>query len=182
MPMFIALGEPICKLVFKNEVAGHYLSIATIAMIPMGISQITSSMLNAIGLELKSLKNYVISASLLIFSILFLPKYIGTYSLIVGHFLMSLSSSILNIKMLAKRNLIDFSFIKTMLIMLLTILISSLLGFFIFNLLSKYFIFALFFSSTLTLISVFFLIYIFNIADFKMVIMRNKDILKHKSS
>lgn len=182
MPMFIALGEPICKLVFKNEVAGHYLSIATIAMIPMGISQITSSMLNAIGLELKSLKNYVISASLLIFSILFLPKYIGTYSLIVGHFLMSLSSSILNIKMLAKRNLIDFSFIKTMLIMLLTILISSLLGFFVFNLLSKYFIFALFFSSTLTLISVFFLIYIFNIADFKMVIMRNKDILKHKSS
>lgn len=182
MPMFIALGEPICKLVFKNEVAGHYLSIATIAMIPMGISQITSSMLNAIGLELKSLKNYVISASLLIFSILFLPKYIGTYSLIVGHFLMSLSSSILNIKMLAKRNLIDFSFIKTLLIMLLTILISSLLGFFVFNLLSKYFIFALFFSSTLTLISVFFLIYIFNIADFKMVIMRNKDILKHKSS
>lgn len=182
MPMFIALGEPICKLVFKNEVAGHYLSIATIAMIPMGISQITSSMLNAIGLELKSLKNYVISASLLIFSILFLPKYIGTHSLIVGHFLMSLSSSILNIKMLAKRNLIDFSFIKTMLIMLLTILISSLLGFFVFNLLSKYFIFALFFSSTLTLISVFFLIYIFNIADFKMVIMRNKDILKHKSS
>ena len=182
MPMFIALGEPICKLVFKNEVAGHYLSIATIAMIPMGISQITSSMLNAIGLELKSLKNYVISASLLIFSILFLPKHIGTYSLIVGHFLMSLSSSILNIKMLAKRNLIDFSFIKTMLIMLLTILISSLLGFFVFNLLSKYFIFALFFSSTLTLISVFFLIYIFNIADFKMVIMRNKDILKHKSS
>ena len=182
MPMFIALGEPICKFVFKNEVAGHYLSIATIAMIPMGISQITSSMLNAIGLELKSLKNYVISASLLIFSILFLPKHIGTYSLIVGHFLMSLSSSILNIKMLAKRNLIDFSFIKTMLIMLLTILISSLLGFFVFNLLSKYFIFALFFSSTLTLISVFFLIYIFNIADFKMVIMRNKDILKHKSS
>ena len=182
MPMFIALGEPICKLVFKNEVAGHYLSIATIAMIPMGISQITSSMLNAIGLELKSLKNYVISASLLIFSILFLPKYIGTYSLIVGHFLMSLSSSILNIKMLAKRNLIDFSFIKTLLIMLLTILISSLLGFFVFNLLSKYFIFALFFSATLTLISVFFLIYIFNIADFKMVIMRNKDILKHKSS
>lgn len=182
MPMFIALGGPICKFVFKNEVAGHYLSIATIAMIPMGISQITSSMLNAIGLELKSLKNYVISASLLIFSILFLPKYIGTYSLIVGHFLMSLSSSILNIKMLAKRNLIDFSFIKTMLIMLLTILISSLLGFFVFNLLSKYFIFALFFSSTLTLISVFFLIYIFNIADFKMVIMRNKDILKHKSS
>lgn len=182
MPMFIALGEPICKFVFKNEVAGHYLSIAAIAMIPMGISQITSSMLNAIGLELKSLKNYVISASLLIFSILFLPKYTGTYSLIVGHFLMSLSSSILNIKMLAKRNLIDFSFIKTMLIMLLTILISSLLGFFVFNLLSKYFIFALFFSSTLTLISVFFLIYIFNIADFKMVIMRNKDILKHKSS
>lgn len=84
--------------------------------------------------------------------------------------------------MLAKRNLIDFSFIKTMLIMLLTILISSLLGFFVFNLLSKYFIFALFFSATLTLISVFFLIYIFNIADFKMVIMRNKDILKHKSS
>ena len=58
---FIALGVPICEFLYDNTKAGQYLSYAAIIMLPMGLSQITSSILNAIGLELKSLKNYIIS-------------------------------------------------------------------------------------------------------------------------
>ena len=182
LPMFIALGEPICQFVFNNQKAGHYLCVAAVAMIPMGLSQITSSMLNAIGLEIKSLKNYVISALFLILSIFFLPRYIGTYALIIGYFLMSLSSTILNILMLAKRKLIDVSFLKTLATMLAILVISALIGYFVFRLLSSYFVIALFLSAGLTILSTFTLIYVFNIADFKMVIFRNKHIFKRKSS
>ena len=138
LPLFAALGVPICKFVFKNSTAGTYLSVGAILMLPMGISQITSSILNAIGLELKSLKNYAISATLLIVSILVLPRFIGTYALIVGYVAMSFTSSTLNIIMLAKRKLVNFNFIKSLFTMIFISIISALLGFFIYSLLSSF--------------------------------------------
>lgn len=171
-PLFLALGVPICEFVFNNSKAGIYLSVASICMIPLGVSQITSSILNAIGLEMKSLKNYVFSAALLIICIFFLPKYIGTYALILGYFLMSFSSSVLNILMLSKRKLISFGFIKTILIMILITLLASLPGYFIFNLLSSHFIVALFLSAGIVVLSTLILILVFNVADFKMVLFR----------
>ncbi len=182
MPLFIALGIPICKFVFKNQTAGIYLSAAAIIMLPMGISQISSSVLNAIGLELKSLKNYIISASLLIISIFFLPKYIGTYSLLLGYFLMSVSSSVLNISMLAKRRLINFSFLKTITYMLLITIISALLGYFVFSLMQRFFIISLFLSATLVMISTVLLILAFNVANFKMIFLRKKSLFRKKHS
>ena len=174
MPAFVALGVPICKFLFNNETAGLYLCVSAAIMLPLGISQITTSVLNAIGLELKSLKNYVISATLLIASILFLPRYIGIYALIVGYALMSLTTSMLNIAMLKKRRLINLSFIKTILLMLLVSIISALLGFFIYNLLSFNQIIALFVGGAMTVGAMLLLILVFNIANFKMFLFRRK--------
>lgn len=174
LPLFLCLGVPICEFVFKNSKAGTYLSFSAILMLPMGLSQITSSILNAIGLELKSLKNYTISAILLILSILFLPKFIGTYSLVAGYLLMSTTSTILNFMMLSKRNLVNFSFIKVVFIMLGASILSAFLGISIYNLLKAYQIVALFIGSGVTVLSMLILIYTFNIADIKVVIFRKK--------
>ncbi len=167
---FIALGEPICEFLYNDSKAGTYLCVASITMIPLGLSQITSSILNAIGLEMKSLKNYVFSALLLIVSIYFLPKYLGTYALVVGYLLMSLSSSILNIKMLADRKLISFEFIKTILFMLLIILFSSLLGFSVARLISNNLILKLALGGIVTFGSTSALIYVFNVANLKVLV------------
>lgn len=172
LPLYISVGVPICKFIFNNEKAGNYLKIASILMIPMGISQITSSILNAIGLELKSLKNYAFSSTLLILSIYFLPKFIGTYALIVGYVLMSVSASIMNILMLKKRELVSFNFIKTILKMLGISIFSSLLGISIYSLFSKFWIISLFISAFITMISMLILIYLLNIADLKMFIFK----------
>lgn len=170
MPLFLALGQPICKFIFNNQKAGIYLTFASICMIPMGISQISSSILNAIGLEMKSLKNYVISSAILILCIIFLPKFIGTFALIVGYFLMSVSSSILNIMMLSKRKLVNFYFVKTIISMLVITALSSMLGYFVFNLLKNYFTLALIVSATIVMLSCLLLIYALNIADIKVMI------------
>lgn len=171
---FIALGVPICKLVFNNEKAGIYLSYASIIMIPLGLSQITSSILNAIGLEMKSLKNYIISSSILILSIIFLPKYFGTFALIIGYFLMSLISAIMNVSMLAKRNLVNFGFLKTIFLLILTNLISSCLGIFILNLMQFNLFVNLIISAIFTLGSNILLILCFNIANVKIIIFNKK--------
>ena len=170
---FIAMGVPLCNFLFNNSKAGVYLCFASLTMIPLGLSQITSSILNAIGLEMKSLKNYAVSAMLLLISIYFLPRYLGTYSLIVGYSLMSLSSSVLNIVMLAKRKLIDFSFIKTIFIMLLVAVITTLLGLSVYNLLPANTIISLIIGVGTTLSSTTLLIYAFNIANIKVLLFKN---------
>lgn len=171
LALFVALGKPICEFLYNNSQAGIYLSYAAIAMLPLGISQITSSILNAIGLEMKALKNYAISSAVLILCIYFLPKVLGTFALIIGYISMSTISSLLNLLMLKKRNLIDFSFLKIIFIMVIISLFSALLGIFIYNLLSKWRIFALFISAAIIMCSTILLIFTFNIANFKIVIL-----------
>lgn len=182
IPTFISLGVPICNFVFNNSKAGVYLTYSAIAMLPLGISQITSSILNAIGLEIKSLKHYVISSLLLVVSIVFLPKYIGTYSLIVGYLLMSTTSSIFNISMLKKRDLIDLTFGKTIGVMFLISILSALLSFFIFSLLETHAVMALIVGVAVSLASTLILILTFNIADFKIIVFNKIGILKKKTS
>lgn len=172
---FISLGEPICLFIFKNQKAGIYLRYASLIMIPLGLSQISSSILNAIGLEMKSLKNYTISSSLLIFCIIFLPKYLGTYALIVGYLIMSLSSAIMNMSMLLKRNLANLSFLKTILLLFLINIISSIVGIFIQNLLSFNLLLNIIISSIFTLGSNILLMLCFNIANIKLIVFKKRN-------
>lgn len=170
IPLFLALGSPICQFLFNNRSAGLYLTVAALCMLPMGISQISSSILNAIGLEMKSLKNYCISSALLILSIIFLPRYFGTYAVIMGYFLMSLSSSVLNILMLKKRGLVSFDFIKIIGTMLVVTVMASMLGYFCHNLLSSHKLLALFMSAAVTVSATLLLVYALNVADIKIVL------------
>lgn len=171
---FIALGEPICEFLFNNTKAGTYLKVASIIMIPLGLSQISSSILNAIGLEMKSLKNYVISSSLLIFCIIFLPKYFGTYSLIIGYFLMSVTSAVMNISMLLKRNLANLSFLKTLFSLVVINLLSACIGIFVSNLIHSSLILKLIISAIFTVGINIFLIVCFNVANIKIIVFKRK--------
>lgn len=174
MPVFLALGIPICKFLFNNEKAGVYLSFACVCMLPMGLSQITSSILNAIGLEIKSLINYFVSAVFLILSITILPRFIGTYALIVGYLSMSVVASVMNIVMLKKRNLLDFKFLKVAETMLLISIISAVVGFIVHKILKNSLFISIAVGGAFTLACTLGLIFVFNVADLKFVIMKRK--------
>ncbi len=173
---FIALGEPICKFIFNNEKAGTYLSYASFIMLPLGLSQISSSILNAIGLEIKSLKSHAISSAVLILCIIFLPKYCGTYSIIIGYFLMAIISTITNISMLLKRNLANLSFLKIMFILIIINVLSSVLGIFIQNLLHFNILINLIISSIFTVGSNILLMLCFNVANIKIMIFKRNNL------
>ncbi len=102
IPSFIALGKDLGVLLFSNINAGIYVSRACIIMFPMSITLITTSMLNSLNLEKKTLFYYLIGAGVLLFCIYFLPKYIGVYSLVLGLLLSHLITSTFNLLLLKK--------------------------------------------------------------------------------
>ncbi len=102
IPSFIALGKDLGILLFSNENAGIYVSRACIIMFPMSITLITTSMLNSLNLEKKTLFYYLIGASVLLLCIYFLPRFIGVYSLVLGLLLSYVITSVFNLNLLKK--------------------------------------------------------------------------------
>lgn len=102
LPIFIALGRPICTLVFGNVSAGTYLTYASWVIIPMGISQITTSILNAMNQEQKTFLYYLISSIFMIIIVIICPKFLGTKSMVVGMGLSNLILAILNLNKIHK--------------------------------------------------------------------------------
>lgn len=176
MPCFICLGEPICEFLFKSAEAGRYLSVSAMLMLPMGLGQICGSMLNAIGLEMKALINYAIGAILLFLSIYFLPKYVGVYAIFIGLMCMHSVTSLLSLKMLNKRKLIDWSVLQTVLIMALICMPTTLLGYLTYSLFFKFagLIISLCVAGLLTFTFTILLIFVFDLANIKVLLSKFK--------
>lgn len=139
VPLFIGCGEYIGMFFYDNVTSGVLLSQAAWIIIPIGLTNISSSILNALGYEVKSLKNYIIGAVILLVSIWFLPKYIGINALVWGMGLCMSISSILNILMIKKITKTKLNFLKPFIIMCLLILPVSAIVSFITNILSNFF-------------------------------------------
>lgn len=105
VPIFSAVGIPMCEILFNNNSAGWYLKTFSWVIVPMGLSQISTSILNSLSKEKYVFYTYFISSIIIIISILFLPKYIGVSALLVGLGLQHSIISILN--MFKIKNLIQ---------------------------------------------------------------------------
>lgn len=84
VPLFLVFGNEAGIIIFDNHESGKYLSISSVLTVFMGISSITTSILNSMGMEQKTLKYFIISALLMLASVIILPKFIGIYSLLAG--------------------------------------------------------------------------------------------------
>ena len=71
-------------------------------MLFMGISGLSTSILNSMGLERKTLLYYVIGAAVMLACIWFLPQFIGIYSLVVGFAVVFGLTSVLNLRLINK--------------------------------------------------------------------------------
>ena len=136
IPCFISVGSLIGTTVYSNQNAGKYLTYSAIMMLPMSISLITTSMLNSINCEKKTLLYYFIGESGLILSVYFLPKILGANSLILGYYFSFTISSILNLILLEKKCKEKIGYKKFLILGSIFILPSSLLGVFLKNILS----------------------------------------------
>lgn len=102
IPIFYSLGTPIGEFLYNNTQSGIFLSYACPLIVPICLSSLTVSCLNALNLEVKGFINYAIGACFLFICVLFLTKYLGILSLVWGMGLCLGIATILNIRLLNK--------------------------------------------------------------------------------
>lgn len=112
VPVFVALGDKIGVFLYNNALSGALLQHAAWIMVPMGITNISSSILNSVGLEVKSFVNYVIGGVFMFLVIIFMPQIIGIDALVVGMGVSATISAVLNLFMLRKKLGIETKIIK----------------------------------------------------------------------
>ncbi len=103
VPIFMVCGEEIGIIIFNNHTCGEYLAVSAFLMVFIGTSGITTSILNSIGLENKTLTYFVISAILMLASVWFLPRFLGIYSLLVGFTFIYALTTVLNLRLIHKQ-------------------------------------------------------------------------------
>lgn len=168
LPIFFALGNPIGIFIYNNAQSGDFLSYACWLVIPICLSGITVSCLNALNLEVKGFINYGIGSMFLIICIVLLTNFLGILSLVWGMGLCLGIATILNIFMLNKNLKENFFNLKYLFKLLLCSIPSILITKWSFNIFIHFLpmIFSLSFSCCIC--EIFFLSFglIFNLYNF----------------
>ncbi len=129
IPIFLVCGEELGVLVFNSHECGNFLSSSAFLVVFMGLSGITTSILNSLGAENKVLFFYTAGGVLMLLSVWILPKFISIYSLLVGFSFVYAFTSILNLILIKKISPIKpkiFTFLAYSLVIAIP---SSIIGF-----------------------------------------------------
>ncbi len=102
VPVFFVCGEEIGILIFDSHESGKYLSVSAILAIFMSVSSITTSILNSMGMEHKTLLYFIVGALLMLICVIVLPKYLGIYSLLLGFLLVYAITTVCNLYLINK--------------------------------------------------------------------------------
>ena len=177
VPIFVAIGDKFGLFIYNNALSGTLLQFSAWIMIPMGITNITSSLLNSVGLEVKSFINYIIGGLFMFICILFLPKLIGINALIVGMGISNILSSFLNLRMLKKKLGIKINILKKLLLLILLALPTVAITAFLSGILSHFMpmFFDLVISTFVGILIFVLLCAIFNLLNFSMYFIKIKE-------
>ena len=136
IPLFIGAGENIGIFFFSNEMSGVLLSSAAWMILPLSLTNITSSILNALGMELKSFLNYLAGSIFLFLGLWVLPQFMGIKALIVSMGICVTITTTLNIWMIKRKVKLKLGLAKPLILMSLFTLPTAALTFFMTNLLN----------------------------------------------
>ncbi len=129
IPIFLICGEEIGVLVFNSSDCGNYLVASSFLMLFMGLSTITTSILNSMGKEKRVLWYCTISGVFMLISIWVLPAVMGIYALLVGYACVYCITTVLNLILLHKICPEKPKFMKFIITSILLTLPTILLGF-----------------------------------------------------
>lgn len=112
VPLFAGAGEEIGQFLYGNSLSGLILASSAWIMLPMGLNNITSSLLNSLGYEIRSCINYFIGAIVMFLAMWFLPIICGINALFWGTGLCMCVTSALNFFMLKRKTKISLKLFK----------------------------------------------------------------------
>lgn len=134
VPVFLSMGELMGVFLYDNIMSGTLLQSSSWVLIPMGLTNISSALLNSLGKENKSFINFLIGSIFMFVALWFLPQYLGIHALVWGMGINYLVSCVLNIRLLKKQTKVEMKLFKTLLKYLALILPSSALTGFVVSL------------------------------------------------
>jgi len=139
IPFFLVLGEDLGRLLFSSDVAGVMIRRSAFILLPMSLTMISTSILNSLGFEKRSLVYYFIGESLMICSVLFLPAKLGIYAYPVGMAAAFTTCALCNLLFLKKLRLLKRKLFKNCLLSLLFALPVLLIGMVIHPVFTRFF-------------------------------------------
>ena len=181
IPVYVGLGVPICEFLFNNTLSGEFLKCASIIMLPMGLSNVSSSILNSLNLEVKSFVNNIIGGILLVLCVVCFSGLLGAYALIVGFCLCMLSTSFLNILMIKKHTKIKFNMFKPLILCTLFSIPVSMISNYLFKVFSIIFpsVISLAFSALFSVGLFLLLLSFFKVCDITFLFAKVKNVMKY---
>ena len=133
IPPLFALGEDIGVLLFSNIHGGLIIRNCCFMLLPMSLSMMTTSVLNALGCEKKTFIYFFAGAAATLACVWFLPQVAGIYALMIGMTASSAITLTLNLRLIAKKSKEKVCYIKHTLIATASMLPACLLGYFLRN-------------------------------------------------
>ncbi len=170
VPLYLSVGNLIGIVLYDNVMAGVMLQLSAICVVPITLSNLTGSVLNALNLETKSFVNYLIGSSTLFAILMIFTPIIGINSIVLSFFVSMSLTTLLNLRKVKKvvPNL-NFNLISTTFKYSLIIAPSSILGHFVCNICVH--LFGNFISAivggSIAILSVIILSKLLNLFDFK---------------
>lgn len=122
IPLYLGMGELAGVFLYDNVMSGTLLQEASFVLLPLALTNITSSLLNSLGYEVKSFKNFICGTAVMFLAIYFLPQFVGINAFIWGMGGSYLLTGILNLFMLKRKTGIKLNLVKTVILLSLIIL------------------------------------------------------------
>lgn len=183
VPVYLGLGEMAGLFLYDNALSGTLLSASAWVLIPLGITNITSSLLNSLGMEVKSFINFIVGGLFMFIALWFLPSLIGINALVYGMGISYLITAVLNCIMLKRKTKISLGILKPLCKMLLLIVPSAALTSFVAGICGQFI--PLFFTLTIggvvSVVSFVLLCGVFNVVDIHSFIVMAKQRFKPKN-
>ena len=102
IPILFVLGDEIGTLLYSNEMSGQIVQRCSFILIPMCVTMISTTVLNSMNKERKTLITFLIGAAAMLICIFTLTKFVGVYSYMIGLALNYVITGSLNLIMLRK--------------------------------------------------------------------------------
>ena len=171
IPVFITLSIPLCNYVYNNYNAGTYMAQCSWIIIPMGLAQISTSILNALNQETKTFIYYIISCVVMIALVFVLPNFFGIQAMMIASGISYILLTILNVMYLRKSLSLKTNLIKNLIFHALICVPCVILNNFCFNIfqstMSQFL--SIIFTGLISAVSYLSLLFVFGILDINIV-------------
>ena len=103
LPFFYTLGQDLGALAFSEPLAGEMIMKGCVVLLPMSVTMMTTSILNAMGFEKQTFAFYFLGAGTMLLCILILPAVCGGYAYLFGLGASYIVCALCNLILLAKK-------------------------------------------------------------------------------